>query len=209
MLIDANISSKFKIEVMSVDMKNSKNSERQWLIASTQFKQHNIEFLAEDIESGPPTVKNESRLVNITIKVDKTVESTPVRQELFLYKNDSHFKYWNYTFRVKNTDDNHEEIAIVQNLTQGKIVEKQKWRVIHINENGQMNEEVFSYLDRGEHLLGVKLLQRSQQPVGFKSDILMYYPSIIFPNIYPLVTFILGILIIIVSGIFLLINRKF
>jgi hypothetical protein len=83
---------------------------------------------------------------------------------------------------------------------------------LNINKKNEVKEESFSYPERGKHLLGVKLVKLSSQSssiMGYKSDILTNYPTKFFPITYPIFTFVLGIILLVIGMIrFRLKNNK-
>ena len=92
-----------------------------------------------------------------------------------------------------------EKTAIVQRLTDDDtVMEKRKWKIIWIDEQGSIKEEKIAYDKRGDNPLAVRLIGfsgTSLMDMGYKSDILHVYPSIFFPILYPFGTGIVGILL--------------
>lgn len=92
-----------------------------------------------------------------------------------------------------------EKIAIVQRLTDDdEAMDERRWKIIWIDEQGGITEDEISYKERGENPLAVRLINFSDtslMSMGYYSDILMGYPSIFFPIIYPVGTGIIGVLL--------------
>lgn len=96
-----------------------------------------------------------------------------------------------------------EKIAIVQRLTDDDdAMEDRRWKIIWVDEEGDITEDKISYQERGKNPLAVKLINvsgTSRMSMGYYSDILMGYPSILFPFVYPLGTGLIGIFICILA----------
>ncbi|MDA1478003.1 hypothetical protein [Bacillus changyiensis] len=84
------------------------------------------------------------------------------------------------------------QIAIIQRLTDDDVeLNYSKWKIIWVDEKGDILEEKISYQKRAKHPLAVRLITFSGTsliPIGYHSDVLTGYPSIFFPLIYPIVT---------------------
>lgn len=157
--------------------------------------------------------KEPKHIMNIIIKINGKEESFPTEAWLSPSdKEDSRFLSWLNILKIEDNRSRSVKIAIVQRLTgeyisgesYNKYVEAQKWRVLYIDKNKKISREVFSYPERGNHLLGVKLVQLSSQSssfIGYKSDISYYLPSYYFPLVYPTGTSIVGMILLII-GIF-------
>ncbi len=96
-------------------------------------------------------------------------------------------------------------MIIIQNLMEnwnGWEIKSQNWRLIYVNKDKTTEEEIFSYPERAEHLLGVKLVQISSQAstfIGYTTN--NYLPNIFFPLVYPLFTSLLGFILLILGTI--------
>jgi hypothetical protein len=105
-----------------------------------------------------------------------------------------------------------EKIAIVQRLTDDDtLLDDRRWKIIWIDEKDNTEEEHISYKTRSDHLLAVEVISSSGtelMQMGFYSDILKGYPSIIFPIFYPIITVLLGILLGITSFMWWLLSRS-
>ncbi|WP_139339557.1 hypothetical protein [Bacillus dakarensis] len=92
-----------------------------------------------------------------------------------------------------------EQIAIVQRLTDDDAkMDERQWKIIWIDEKGDAFEEVISYQTRSENPLAVRLIGFSGtalMAMGYYSDLLMGYPSVFFPILYPILTGVVGILL--------------
>lgn len=86
-------------------------------------------------------------------------------------------------------------------------METRKWKIITIAQNGEVDEEVLSYAQRSINHLGVKLIEfsgTSLMGMGYYSDVTKAYPSIFFPLLFPFLTGIAGLLLLIFLVVLLL-----
>ena len=105
------------------------------------------------------------------------------------------------------------QISIVQRLTDDDhLMENRKWKIISISKDSVIKETHLAYSERSNNKLGVKLINfsgTSLMSMGYYSDITKGYPSIVFPFIYPIITGIFGVILLIVSLILYIKNRAF
>lgn len=96
-----------------------------------------------------------------------------------------------------------QKIAIVQRLTDDdEAMKNRRWKIIWIDEQGDITEEKVSYEKRNENLLAVRLINEadaSLMSMGYYSDITKGYPSFLFPLIFPFGTALIGILLCIIA----------
>ena len=92
-----------------------------------------------------------------------------------------------------------QQIGIVQRLTDDdQRMEDRAWKILMIAQNGEVNEEVVTYSQRQENPLGVKLINFSGtvlMSMGYYSDIMKGYPSLIFPFVYPFGSALIGLVL--------------
>lgn len=97
-----------------------------------------------------------------------------------------------------------ENIAIVQRLSDDdEEMEDRRWKIIWIDEKGKITEEQVSYQERSENPLAVRLINfsgTSLMGMGYYSDILMTYPTIFFPLMFPWGTGLVSILLFIIAS---------
>lgn len=114
----------------------------------------------------------------------------------------SRYFSWIDILTVKDRKTGEKEINIVQRLTDdSQPMEKRKWKIITIAHDGSIEEKVLSYAQRSDNHLGVKLIEfsgTSLMGMGFYSDITKSYPSLFFPLIYPFLTGVVGIFLLII-----------
>ncbi|MEK3983716.1 hypothetical protein MHB77_10015 [Paenibacillus sp. FSL K6-3166] len=127
----------------------------------------------------------------------------------------SRYFSWIDILTVKDRKTDEKEISIVQRLTDdSQPMEKRKWKIITISHDGSIEEKVLSYAQRSNNHLGVKLIEfsgTSLMGMGYYSDITKSYPSVFFPLIYPFLTGVVGIFLLIIIVVQLLIelhNRR-
>ncbi|MGG3925125.1 hypothetical protein ABET51_03845 [Metabacillus fastidiosus] len=114
----------------------------------------------------------------------------------------SRYFSWLDILTVKDRMTGEKQIKIVQRLTDDDSMDYREWKIITIYESGDSEEEKLNYTKRGENKLGVKLINFSDTGLmymGYYSDILQGYPSLIFPVIYPVLTSLAGMILLIIT----------
>jgi hypothetical protein len=154
--------------------------------------------------------KRLEHIMKVKIKINGT-EITPMEAWIKpLDKSDSRFLSWLNIVVVRDKKVNLERVAIVQAFPESrteksmkKYIGSQKWRIIWIDKDKQTSEEVFTYPERGNHLVGVNLVQISSMTgayIGYKSDIKTYIPlPPLYPLMYPFMSCIIGLALLIFS----------
>ncbi|MEK4880834.1 MULTISPECIES: hypothetical protein [Paenibacillus] len=120
---------------------------------------------------------------------------------------------WIDILTVKDRKTGEEQINIVQRLTDdSQPMETRKWKIITIAQDGEVDEEVLSYAQRSNNHLGVRLIEfsgTSLMGMGYYSDVTKAYPSIFFPLLFPFLTGIAGLLLLIFLIVLLLFELHF
>ncbi|WP_339320024.1 hypothetical protein [Paenibacillus sp. FSL R10-2734] len=135
--------------------------------------------------------------------------------EIWLSNRDRGSRYfsWIDILTVKDRKTGEEEISIVQRLTDdSQPMDKRKWKIITILHDGSVEEKVLSYAQRSDNHLGVKLIEfsgTSRMSMGYYSDITKGYPSVFFPLIFPFLTSVVGIFLLIIIVVLLLMEFHF
>ncbi|WP_249862977.1 hypothetical protein [Paenibacillus konkukensis] len=193
------------------------------LASPINWENNIIEVLTKDSGVEAPKgvlAKEVKHIMSISIMVNGKEASFPT--EAWLKPNitkDSDYLSWLNILKIYDKKKNKNQLAIIQRLTgdwkKGENIEEnmqaQKWRVLYVESDKQVSEEIFSYIDRGDHLLGVKLVQLSSQSnsfIGFKSDISYLLPNILFPIVYPTGIFSVGVILLIIGSIRFFVARK-
>lgn len=159
-----------------------------------------------DIEAHVPP----GDIVKIQYLLNDQKISTP--DEIWLSNRDRGSRYfsWIDILTVKDRETGEEQISIVQRLTDDdEPMENRRWKIITIAQEGSVKEEVLSYAQRSKNLLGVKLIEfsyTSLMSMGYYSDITKGYPSIFFPLLYPFLTGVTGLFIMLIVIVLLLIK---
>ncbi|MBE1445549.1 hypothetical protein [Paenibacillus sp. OAS669] len=207
-VLDSYVNSRYEIKEF-IDIRNMRHrvvtQVSNDLASPIIWRNNTVEVITKDTGRDAPTSNNQNkRIKQIIIKINGMEESLPT-EALLPQKitKDSDFLSWLNILEIKDKKSNKEKLAIVQRLVNdwnNREVEHQKWRILYVDEDMRVTEETFSYIDRGKHLLGVKLLLDSSESttwIGYKSDIAYTLPSILFPLIYPTGTFLIGIVVLI------------
>lgn len=204
--------SRYNVEQV-VDIRNGLN---QTHILSGPFKWEDnvLEVVATDTGVEPPKRlfnKKMKHIVKISIKINGKEVSFPT--EAWLppkITGDSDYLGWINVVNITDASNNQNQIAIIQCLTVDQIegeniqqhTQSQKWRILYVDKDKKVTEEVFSYPERGDHLLGVMLVQLSSLSstfIGFESDKPYSLPSYVYPRLYPTGTCLVGIVLLIVG----------
>ena len=75
-----------------------------------------------------------------------------------------------------------------------------RYRVLLVGEKGNVTEDVFEYGNRGRPVIRAMLANYvSPFSVGFYSDVLQVWPTVLFPILYPGLTGTLGVLLLVVG----------
>ncbi|MGG3654732.1 hypothetical protein CN568_28930 [Bacillus pseudomycoides] len=110
---------------------------------------------------------------------------------------------WLDLLTVKNKKTGEKNVYFVQRLTDDNHpMEKRKWKLIKINQDGSYKEESISYSNRSSNYLGVELINYSDtslMSMGYYSDVLEGVQSIFAPILYPIFTSILGIILLLTA----------
>ncbi|MFJ7737657.1 hypothetical protein ACIQ2D_15185 [Lysinibacillus sp. NPDC097287] len=129
------------------------------------------------------------------VKIHLLVDGQDVTQadEIWLSNREKGGSYFSWLDILTVND----KIAIVQRLTDDDAaMDDRRWKIIWIDEKGKITEDEISYQERGDNPLAVQLIKvsgTSLVAMGYYSDILMGYPSIFFPVLYPVGTGLVGI----------------
>ncbi|MEH7515639.1 hypothetical protein V7146_23230 [Gottfriedia acidiceleris] len=109
------------------------------------------------------------------------------------------YKNWIGVVTVKDHKTKTEQIKIVQRLSDDDATNRQKkWKIITVSKDGKINEEIFEYKHRGHSPLGVEVVSFSGTALsgmGYHSNIMQGFPSIMFPFIYPFGTLLYSIIV--------------
>jgi hypothetical protein len=181
------------VQELTVDDKNIK-------IQEENTGRHAESTLWDEEENVPP-----GDIVKIQFLLNDQKISTP--DEIWLSNRERGSRYfsWIDILTVKDRKTGEKEISIVQRLTDdSQPMDQRKWKIITISHDGMIEEKVLSYAHRSDNRLGVKLIEfsgTSLMGMGFYSDITKSYPSVVFPLIYPLLTGVVGIFLLIIIGV--------
>jgi len=207
-VLDSYVNSRYEIKEL-IDIRNMRHrvvtQVSNDLASPIIWRNNTVEVITKDTGRDAPTSNNQNkRIKQIIIKINGMEESFPTDALLpTKITKDSDFLSWLNILEIKDKKSNKEKLAIVQRLVNdwnNRDVEHQKWRILYVDEDMQVTEETFSYIDRGKHLPGLKLVLVSSESttrLGYKSDIAYTLPSILFPLIYPTGTFLIGIVVLI------------
>ncbi|WP_416828157.1 hypothetical protein [Ectobacillus polymachus] len=133
--------------------------------------------------------------------------------EIWLSNRNRGSRYFSWLDIVMVTDrlTGEKQINIVQRLTDDNYpMEDRKWKIITIPQDNDVREKVLKYSERSDNKLGVKLINFSDtslMSMGYYSDITKGYPSLFFPLLYPILTGMVGVVLLIISLLLFYIRR--
>ncbi|WP_153731438.1 hypothetical protein [Sporosarcina obsidiansis] len=146
-----------------------------------------------DREEGVPP----GDIVNLQLVINGRNVSTADPIWLSNRQRGSRYFSWLDVLTVKDRVKGTEQLMIVQRLSDDDVVDNnRKWKIITVDRSGKTSEEHFTYKNRSDHPLGVKLVNFSYtglMQMGYYSDLLKGYPSLIFPFTYPFATGLMGV----------------
>lgn len=198
--VDTDISSRYAIDHADID-----DSGFRQVIDKNKITIEDVEIeIVEEFtgEKAPITTFDQDEnvppgdIVNIHLLVNGELVSEP--SEIWFSNRNRGSKYfsWIDIVTVKDFKSGESFVTIIQRLTDDHEMDSdRKWKIISIDSEGAVTEEKVSYVTRSENPLGVKLINFSNTSLislGYHSDIMQGYPSLVFPIIYPFVTGFLG-----------------
>jgi hypothetical protein len=158
--------------------------------------------IADQFQSG---VFNESSREQANLKVtvnhkDWSMEGPVLVRPNFLDDN----RYHGY-FGVLTAEENGIEKFVVIQRISGTAFTPDKslsWRILSVDSGGQVEEDRFTFDELGEvpqRVNMINLTSTSPSAVGYQSDILLGWPSLIFPLAYPYGTALVGLILVIIG----------
>lgn len=146
--------------------------------------------IEENVEAG--------EIIKLHIFVNDKEITSP--NEIWLSNRDGQPKYfaWFDVLTVEDRRSGNKLVKIVQRLSHDDDHSEDKWKIITINEDGKVKEDRFTYSERSKHLLDVRVINFSgtgRNSIGYYSDILHTYPSLFFPLLYPICSFLIGLIL--------------
>ncbi|WEK55761.1 MAG: hypothetical protein P0Y55_06870 [Candidatus Cohnella colombiensis] len=203
-IISLYMDSKYKV-VNLINTKNYHTLPKNKTQSEMVFGRNKISIIVNDTERPGPESRIDyaepKNVMEVKIVINGK-EILPTYEALLspTKKTDSRFLSWLNIIKLPKQD----EIVIIQKLTPNyqKGIDirtqtmNQAWRILYIDDNGQITEENFTYPERRSHLLGIKLINLSSMAnsfLGYKSDITSYDGTFLFPLFYPYLIFIFGL----------------
>ncbi|MDR6553513.1 hypothetical protein [Paenibacillus qinlingensis] len=131
---------------------------------------------------------------------DWSVEGPVLVRPFFLDDNRYHGYFGVLTVKEKGR----EKLVIIQR-TSGTAFTPDKnlsWRILSIDSQGQVQEDRFTYDELSEvpqRVNMINITSASPFSLGYRSNILFVWPSLLFPLAYPIGTAIVGLLLVIIG----------
>lgn len=217
-IIDYSLDSRYDFEQM-INIRNEspfgQSAKNVASLASPITWEGNIvEILTKDTGGVTPVSrfdKEPKHVMNVSILINgKEVEEPSEAWLAADDTKDSRFMSWLNILKVTDKNTNQERLAIVQRLSgnykagenMDAHTKSQQWRVLYLSKEKEISNETFSYTEKSNHILALKLVMLSSESasmMGYKSDIAVKLPSILFPLFYPTSSFIIGIILLMVG----------
>lgn len=208
MHIEGNVSSRYLIEHAYVDEsgfhriiddnKITVNGEKIEIIEEATDKKAPLTQWDED--EGVPM----GDIVKIHLLLNGESITTPSEIWLSNRNRGSRYFSWLDIITVKDYATEKSFIKIIQRLTGDNELENRQWKIITIDEEGDVIEERINYPSQNIKPLNVELIHFSNTALisfGYYSDITKGYPNLIFSLIYPFVSGIIGLIGVIITSV--------
>lgn len=138
----------------------------------------------------------------VSITIDGRPYSTPVQARVRIDQSDAN-RYWGYAYLMKLVDRNGtDRLVVAENL--GK-----QYRTVSVFADGRVIEDTFDYRDRCSPPVRALLIRSVvPHPSGYCSDLMMVWPSLVYPMMYPFASGAVGFLCLAIVGIGALRGRR-
>lgn len=115
-------------------------------------------------------------------------------------------RYHGYFGVLITEDQEDEKLILIQRVSGIDFVQEKDlaWRTLTIEEDGHVQEDYFTYDERAKipkRVDYINTTMTSPFALGYKSEILQGWPSVFFPLLYPIVSGVIGFVLIILGGI--------
>ncbi len=178
---------------------------------SIEWKGHLIEIKEQDTGRDAPQTHWDLKegvpggdIVSVQIMLNGEAIGEPVEMWLSNRQRGSRYFSWLDVLKVSDQVEHVKTAAVVQRLTDDDTrMDDRRWRILHIAEDGSWREEEVSYRERSSNHLAVRLIRVSGtrlMAMGYYSDTLHYYPSLLFPLLYPWGSTAVGVLMLVIGG---------
>lgn len=191
---------------------------REWSAARRFMSRHaihpvydrtSVEFHGHRIELSDPFLKgtygpDDRRIGQVTVKIDGKDYSDQSLVEIRPYeKGSAKYHGWIVLAQLENKKTAQEWITVGQrtlgdSLTSGKRPPTPEFRIIRVDEKGQVAEERFDLPQRADPIYrAIYAGFLSPHPVGFYSEVLQVWPTVLYPIIYPGASGAIGLLLLV------------
>ncbi|HTG14452.1 MAG TPA: hypothetical protein VK747_04195 [Blastocatellia bacterium] len=185
----------------------SQHSGKNYQYKSADFYGHDIELSDARLVGPAKAGDNLEVIVSTTVDgKDHTLDS-PIEVEIF--KGTKSYNGWIAILTLKDKQLQQERLAIIQRVAGQHYPDDTRYRILFVQPDGTVTEEWFSYPERANPMYRTVLATFAHpEQLGFHSQVLMYWPTILYPIIYPWLSGLAGLLLSIIGGIFILRGRR-
>ena len=151
-------------------------------------------------------VKN-GEVVSMQLVVNDEPIGEPVEAVLPQSRMDhTHFYNWIAAYLVRDQQTNEQMAVVVQrSSTDDAPMNAREWRVTQVHANGDVQSQVVPYAERSQYPFETYMINQTGtvlMSMGFYTDMLHYYPSLFFPIIFPFLSLVIGLALIMMSVIY-------
>ncbi len=116
---------------------------------------------------------------------------------------------WAQILTLTDRKNNQARLAVVQRVAGKNYPDDTRYRILFLSSDGTVSEEWFSYPDRSEPVYRAMLAQYVHpEPLGIKSQVMAFWPTIFYPILYPWISGFIGLLLSLVASAFLLLTKR-
>jgi hypothetical protein len=160
---------------------------------SAEFNGHRAEFSDGPIVNGNPSVST-------TIDEKDYSLRSPVELD-----DRGGYNGWAAIVTLTDLQKNRAVLAVLQRVAGNDYPNDTRYRILFVRPDGSVSEEWFYYGERKVPVYRAMLAQYVHpEPLGIKSQVMSYWPTIYYPVLYPWVSGSIGFLLSIIAGAFLL-----
>jgi hypothetical protein len=177
---------------------------------SADFYGHRI-TLTDNLEVDPaklPKDENVYLKAPVKITVDGQDYSLSSPTEIRVFNGSKSVSGSVALVNLKDRRSGEERLAIIQRVDGERYPDDMRYRILFVQPNGTVTEEWFTYAERDEPVYRTMLAKYvHSEPLGFRSQVISVWPTIVYPILYPWLTGFVGFILSVVGGIVLLKRR--
>lgn len=164
---------------------------------SAEFYGHQV-VLSDSLEVQSAT-GNEYFKAPVSISIEGKDYSIPSPIDIHVY-NDSKSYRGIALLNLKDRQTGSERLAVIQRVDGERFPEATRYRILFLHPDGTVTEDWFSYTERAEPAYRTMLAAFvHSEPLGFRSQVFNFWPSVFYPIIYPWLSGLVGLMLVIIG----------